>query len=307
VSDMSISICICTYNRSTLLDDTLRRMSAMTNLFQSSDELLIIDNNSSDASKAVVDSFASQLPIKYFFEAEQGLSAARNRALCEFTNSLLIFIDDDVLLTEQCVATYRHALNAYPDAGFFGGKLSIDWQGNRPRWYRDESMPLLDGVLIRYDLGSANLAYHKGSRLPYGANFALRRRLIDQTGQFDVALGVKGEQIGRGEETDYFMRALNANFQGMYLADALAQHKYHGKRLSSSYLFRYGIEKGRAEVLLNNARPEQTYRKILSYSVRALGQLAKGRVDRYFQCVISVGIIYGVDKFANQTVALSHE
>ena len=302
-----ISICICTYNRSQLLDDTLSRISTMVNLFQSSDELLIIDNNSSDATRAVVDSFTSKLPIKYFFEGEQGLSAARNRALAEFSSSLLIFIDDDVLLTEQCITTYRRALDAYPEADFFGGKLSIDWQGNRPRWYRDESMALLDGVLIRYDLGCDNQAYHQDSRLPYGANFALRRRLIDKIGRFDVTLGVKGNQIGRGEETDYFMRALERSFRGMYLAGALALHRYHGKRLSSRYLFRYGVEKGKAEVLLNNARPEQTYRKILNYSLRAVGQLAKGRVDRYFQCVINVGILYGVDKFSNQAVAISDE
>jgi len=292
----NISLAICTYNRSAHLAKALKGLSLLNDslgIFEQEDELLIIDNNSSDDTKIIVQQFESKLPIKYSFESEQGLSVARNRALKTFTNEIIIFIDDDVSITESFLDAYREAINQYPECDFFGGKISVDWQGQKPDWFRSYDLPLINGLIVHYDMAHDGLEYSIKSLLPYGANFALRRRLIESVGEFDTKLGVKGENIGRGEETDYFLRALKKGFSGRFILNAEVYHRFESERVTTRYLYRYGIEKGRAL----KTKAKSSYIKkgisVLSYFVRGLLQLMKGRKDRFYQCIINIGIVVG--------------
>ncbi len=65
-------------------------------------ELIVVDNNSSDDTRAVVERFreASFLTVKYLKESKQGLSFARNTGVREATSSIIAFTDDD------CVPSY---------------------------------------------------------------------------------------------------------------------------------------------------------------------------------------------------------
>ena len=62
-------------------------------------------------------------------------------------------------------------------------------------------------------------------------------------------------------------------------------------------LYRYGIEKGRAAVLIDGKISQEGWFKLTicaaSFLFRGLWQLIKGRLDRFYQCVINVGILVG--------------
>jgi len=293
---ISLSLCICTYNRCDQLRVSLQSLHSIGDAFTGADEILIIDNNSSDQTKCVVEDYYEYLPIRYIFEVEQGLSNARNRAIKEFRNDVLMFIDDDVTVCSQTIVAMREGLKRYPQHGFFGGQIAVGWQGEPASWYHDDSLPLINGLLVQYNLGASDLVYTQDMLLPYGANFTVRRDLIEAVGEFDVTLGVKGAEIGRGEESDYFDRALKLGFSGVYLADAIAEHRYQTDRLNLAYLIRYGKEKGRVATLHDGARPERVYRKILSFAVRGVYQASRGRIDRAYQCAINIGIQIGIMK-----------
>jgi glycosyltransferase involved in cell wall biosynthesis len=97
---MNASVIICTYNRSGSLERTLASLARME-LRDSADwELLVVDNNSKDDTRVVVDGFtrASGVNCRYIFEKEQGLSHARNRGIREAKGEIIAFTDDDVLL-----------------------------------------------------------------------------------------------------------------------------------------------------------------------------------------------------------------
>src|ERR1051326_9077561 len=76
---MTISIVICTYNRSAGLRRTLDSIlaSALSGIDW---ELIIVDNNSADDPRAVAEDFLRRSGVKgrYVFEPRQGLSHARN-------------------------------------------------------------------------------------------------------------------------------------------------------------------------------------------------------------------------------------
>ncbi|MBC7625374.1 MAG: glycosyltransferase family 2 protein, partial [Aeromicrobium sp.] len=86
-----ISVAICTFNRAGSLRRTLESLASVAPPQVGGWELLVVDNNSSDSTRAVVAEFESALPVRYVFEAEQGLSLARNRAIREFRADLLLF------------------------------------------------------------------------------------------------------------------------------------------------------------------------------------------------------------------------
>src|SRR5210317_1395495 len=92
---MLLSLAVSTYNRSELLKGCLNSIIEQYSperVF----EVLIIDNNSSDNTKPVVESYLKEFTfIKYFIEKNRGVSYARNRAIKEAESDFIAFLDDD--------------------------------------------------------------------------------------------------------------------------------------------------------------------------------------------------------------------
>ncbi len=61
-------------------------------------EIIVVDNNSTDNTSAIVKAFIEQhagLSIRYVFETDKGLSFARNRGMVEAQGEILTYVDDD--------------------------------------------------------------------------------------------------------------------------------------------------------------------------------------------------------------------
>src|SRR3954466_14429632 len=90
-----LSIVLCTYNRAALLERALIALRDSSGAPRA--ELIVVDNNSSDATPGVVGSFAAgPLAGRYAGEPRQGLSYARNTGILRASAPLLAFTDDDV-------------------------------------------------------------------------------------------------------------------------------------------------------------------------------------------------------------------
>lgn len=290
------SLALCTYNRSALLSQALSSL-ADCEAPAGDWELLLIDNNSRDATRAVAESFIGRLPLHYVFEPEQGLSAARNRALRECRGQVLLFTDDDLRFDPDWLMAYERAFANQPEAGWFGGRIRPLWQDRPPRWLQDENMALIAGLLVHYDLGFRNRPYLSTDPTPFGASFALRRHAFEQVGDFRVDLGVKGDVPGRGEEAEYFERLKLAGVSGFYVGASSAWHWQDRARFGWRYLYRYGVQKGVAAVRMSGANTDYedgSWLRELEYGLRGAWQMLKGRGDRARQCVINMGIERGM-------------
>lgn len=289
------TVAICTYNRAEKLRDALAAIRhALTQARSGEWEVLVVDNNSSDHTADVCEEAKAGLPLRYVFEEEQGLSHARNRAVRECRGELLLFTDDDVTVGKYWLREYDNARGLFPGADFFGGRVKPRWETPRPRWLHDEKMALLSGLLVHYDRGPENRMLEDGDPLPYGASFAITRTLFEQVGRFRPDLGVMGEVPGRGEEADYMTRAQKQGFHGAYIASAISYHPVDHARLSLRYLYCYGVQKGVAETRLSHGTTKDIINHELRYGIRALVQLARGRGDRFRQCIINMGIQRGL-------------
>ena len=156
----SVSVCICTYNRSQSLQRTLNSFASQIDINLGPVEVLVVDNNCTDDTPNVVEAFRERLPIRRVTESRQGLAHARNRAVAEFRGDVLLFTDDDVRLGPGWLAAYQDAIRRFPDADYFGGRILPDWGQAKPRWIGDEPLPLIDGVLVWFDHGAETRLVH---------------------------------------------------------------------------------------------------------------------------------------------------
>jgi len=102
-----ISVIVCTYNRASYLQKTLTSFFEQTCLGAVDHELLVIDNNSSDDTPQVVEEFKARPGARYIFERRQGLCCARNRGVAESRGEIVAFLDDDVIVDKNWLASLR--------------------------------------------------------------------------------------------------------------------------------------------------------------------------------------------------------
>ena len=85
-------------------------------------EIVVVDNNSTDATRQVVERFtgASPLEIRYAFEAAQGLSHARNAGIKEAKGEILAFTDDDFRVDSRWLVELSACFKRFDCAGAGG-------------------------------------------------------------------------------------------------------------------------------------------------------------------------------------------
>src|SRR5437762_36395 len=130
----ALSVVLCTYNRARQLQPALDALVA-----QAGDipyEVLVVDNNSSDATRAVIESFVDRSGgrVRYAFEGAQGLSNARNRGIDLSRAPFVAFCDDDVRVAPDWVSQMIRAFEAHPGIDYLGGRVLPRWSQTPPRW-----------------------------------------------------------------------------------------------------------------------------------------------------------------------------
>lgn len=233
---MNITVAICTWNRCALLEQTLERVAALAIPHGVEWELLVINNNSTDATPETLASFASRLPLRAIFEAEPGLSHARNRAVREAAGDYILWTDDDVLVDEGWLAAYSEAFKEWPDASVFGGNIEPWFEDAPPAWLPRVWTRVASAYASR-DLGEQAVALST-TVMPFGANFAVRtpeqRRYI-----YDPRLGVRPGNIMGGEETTVIRRMLADGCTGRWVPRARVRHYIPQQRQTIAYLRDY--------------------------------------------------------------------
>jgi len=155
---------------------------------------------------------------------------------------------------------------------------------------------LIDGLLVWFDHGAETRLLGTTEPPPFGASFAIRRRLFEKIGLFRTDLGTGGMGLGRGEETEFLMRARDSGAQGVYVGEALCFHAYDPRRLTPAALYRYGIVCGRSHNAIVDRPHRGGYGAAASFIVRGIFQMIMGRGDRFRQCIINAGIETGTRK-----------
>lgn len=241
---MNISVIICTYNRSGSLVRTLESFREVLHPKDAAWELVVVDNNSSDNTREVVDLFIekSGIPCGYVFENKQGLSYARNNGVAEAKGEILSFTDDDVIVDKNWLQNIEHEFKE-KDVACIGGKILPIWEKPQPEWLKGELMQFL----ALQDLGDEKIVLT--SPVIWGANLSIRSSMFKKYGVFDPKMGhIEGKLYG-GEETKFVSLLLEKGEKILYCPDVLVHHCIPQSRMKKSYFRKWVYDKGELEAI----------------------------------------------------------
>ncbi|MFB2922512.1 glycosyltransferase family 2 protein [Aerosakkonema funiforme] len=222
-----ISAIICTHNRDSYLGAAIDSLLAQD---FGDFEIVVVDNASSDRTRAVVESRSG---VKYIYEPVTGLSVARNTGAQAASGQILVYLDDDAVASPHWLSVLYAAYRDNEKLAIAGGKVTLIWPlGYTPPPWLSEG---LAGNLGAYDLGD-NVVYIQNPGLtPRGLNYSIRRTFLERIGGFNVNLGRVGKKLLSNEELLMTEQALKLGWQVAYIPDALVGHNVAPERLNQSW------------------------------------------------------------------------
>jgi glucosyl-dolichyl phosphate glucuronosyltransferase len=252
-SSIDITVLLCTYNRSQRLGETLESL-----VFQSLPEslcweILVVDNNSADETRQVVEGFQRryQNRVRYLFEPKQGISHARNAAIREAAGDILAFIDDDETATPNWLQNLTMNLHSDEWAGA-GGRVLPPSSFSPPPWLLKTSW-FAAGPLASFDKGLDGAELREP---PFGANMAFRKEVFTKLGGFRIDLGRSGANMISNEDTEFGRRVLAAGLRIRYEPSALIYHPVEERRLRKDYFLSWWFNKGRSDSRERGNQPD---------------------------------------------------
>ncbi len=298
-----VSIVVCTYNRAASLGLTLAALAAQAVPDGIRWELVLVDNNSSDATRAVIERFiaTADAMARYVFVPEQGLSRARNAGVAASRGDIIAFTDDDVLPAVDWVGRIVSTIER-TNADIVGGRIVPAWLQKPPPWLHQR--PALHNALAILDHATtARVTDPHGAPAVWGANMAFRRRIFEDVGGFDTRRGLVGTTLHRGEEIDLVARALAAGYRAIYEPTVVVAHRIGPERMRLRYLSRLYFQRAEGDALLHSrTRPaafgvalpqwKSTLRAIAGW-LSAAAARRPDTIERWLVCCAAVGFLWG--------------
>jgi glycosyltransferase involved in cell wall biosynthesis len=253
---MRITVVLCTYNRDQSLRSALNSVAASVLPESVEWEVLVVDNNSTDQTRKVVEEFRNRHlgRFRYLFEVQQGKSHALNSGIREAQGNILAFMDDDVTVHPNWLLNLTAALRNDEWAGA-GGRIVPKWTFSPPRWLAADS-PHAAGPLVGFD-PSPNAGRLKEA--PIGTNMAFRKDMFEKYGYFRTDLGPRPGSEIRNEDTEFGDRLLAGGEQLRYEPSALVFHPVTRNRINKEYFLKWWFNKGEANIRQFGVRPGTKY------------------------------------------------
>jgi glycosyltransferase involved in cell wall biosynthesis len=165
----TISLIIPAYNEEDYLPACLD--AVMRNLAGKVNEIIVVDNNSTDRTREVVERYPA---VTYVFEPEKGITRARQSGYRASTGDILIEQIWEQFGTQSNLACLSGPYSFYDLTGF-RNKMSTGW------------------------FIAAQPIYKLTGYLMVGGNFAISRKVLDKMGGFDSRIEFYGEDVDIGK------------------------------------------------------------------------------------------------------------
>ena len=253
---IELSVIVCTRNRAKQLATLFQCLGSQRDIENLSWEIVIVDNNSTDNTKEVSYAFCegSNLNINYVLETNLGSSLARNAGILASKGTLLLFLDDDVLIPNDFLSNALIAVKEYDEFDIYGFRVLPDWHEitRQPFWLTfSKPFPIAQSFLPVHDLGIEPLRYpNRITRNPISAGFLVKKEIFEKAGPFREDLGVN--KSGQCEDTEFFWYAMINKYQILYWPLATLYHTVNPNRLSIAYLHKWYFNLGKSLYLVKN-------------------------------------------------------
>jgi len=251
---MKLDVVVPTFNRANGLKQTLDSLLRAGIPDGMQVLITVVDNNSGDDTRAVVEDYARRFPgrVSYVFEKNQGRSFALNAGIAATSNDLVGMIDDDEEIDEHWYETVYAAFES-GEIDFVGGPYHPSWPGECPQW-----IPSSYGSVVGWvDGGETKVPFDQNyPGILMGGNAVIRRSMLDKVGPYKTWLGRTDKGLLSGEDEDMYHRLLAAGAKGFYLPDLIIHHKILPARLTKKYFRSWCFWRGVSLGLLERTRKQ---------------------------------------------------
>lgn len=179
----AISIIIPLYNKVEFINETV---GAFLVQVQFGDEVIIVDDVSTDGSYEAIQDLKSDYLRLIRLEVNSGPATARNRGAEMATGDYLLFFDADDQPHPQLIATLKQAIIRHPSEAVFSFELSVEARGEHASMDTPvESKPALDVLMERDAYAKSCLA---GRHLCTASSTCVRVDAFRSSGGFKSGL-----------------------------------------------------------------------------------------------------------------------
>jgi glycosyltransferase involved in cell wall biosynthesis len=287
---VDLTLLVCTFNRNGDLREMLETAVAQNTEGAFTYEVLVVDNNSTDGTREVVESVIARghTNVRYLFEASQGKSCALNAGLAAVRGWSYTIADDDFILPTDWLKTIVSAFRANPAVSFVSGKVLPLWQSEVPSWLGPEHW----SAVALADYGNEEFFADERKQVCLLA-CSFRVADVEAVGGYRFGLGVSKNLIGGVEDLEILQRLWKAGRRGLYLPGLAFHHKVPPGRMTKAYHRRWHTGHGRFYARLKDpgfegsaARlfdvPAHLYKQTGAAIVGWLKSMVRARLDESF-------------------------
>ncbi|HEY0779551.1 MAG TPA: glycosyltransferase [Gemmatirosa sp.] len=273
---MHVDVVIPTYNRADLLGRTLESLAVARIPDGFSASVIVVDNNSKDDTRAVIEAFAPRFGgrLRYVFEARPGRSHALNAGIAIANRDLVGMIDDD---EEVDAGWYEEIARAFadPTLDFITGPYLPRWGAQAPAWLPQRPSSVVGWVDGGPEVRTFGRDY---DGVLMGGNAVVRLARLREVGGYDPALGRSSDgRLLSCEDEEMQQRLVRAGAHGEYRPALVIYHYIPPERLTRRYhrrwFFWHGVSAG---VLDRTSRARVPY--LFGVPRHRIGRLARASV-----------------------------
>jgi GT2 family glycosyltransferase len=228
--------------------------------------------------------------FRYVWSEKKGVSLGRNMAVSIATHPILVFTDDDMLVTPTWFATIIYTLLAVGSHAVVTGQVLSSEEGGK------ELAPS-----IREDHESVIYRGRVNQDVLFTNNMATYRSAFDQVGGFDARLG-PGTRYPAAEDNDFAFRLLEAGYSIVYDPLSTVYHRaWRSQEQSLRLSWNYGCGQGAfyakyfslKDPYMIGRMAKSVSAALLRVPYRMLGQRGRTYRDILYLC----GLLYGAARW----------
>jgi succinoglycan biosynthesis protein ExoM len=252
---MQYSVCITTFKRPESLKRLILSIVDQTWLPpQSSWEIIIIDNDSSESAHNIVDQFKKNYPhkIEYHSEKTPNISLARNRGILESNYDNIIFIDDDQSLDKEWFLTLNSIWESV-DPTISAAITAV------PPLFDQEIPEWLANARAFQRITPADLSPVLFSGMRTGGSIIRRHCFSGSNENFEEKFGKTG-----GEDTAFFKKLNESGCKFIGINSVKTFEHFSADRCSLNWVLKRNFRGGSTWVMTSKRNKVLTFIKALS-------------------------------------------
>jgi GT2 family glycosyltransferase len=225
------SVIICSRNRPQLLQRLVASVLEGNTLHN---EVIIVDDSDVVHSELASLSAPGKCELRYLWTRSIGLSRANNDGIKAARYDILVFTQDDVVVTPTWFETIVTTLRDAPSRTVVTGRV-IPGEAEIGGGFSPSTTTETQEVMYKGRIGEDVL---------YLQNAAFHRSTLEEIGLFDERIG-PGTEFPGAEDNDFGLRLLEAGYAILHAHDAVVIHRaWRGSAEYASLQWNYGRAQG---------------------------------------------------------------